>query len=411
MAREFEFDDLKEAPLIIDAIYRGGIEGNAGDDPISKLLEGVGNSGGFRIARKTKINENMNDAEKSAYVVLYTSGSELEWPDYIDTESGIFQYYGDNRKAGHKLHETTKRGNSLLRDTFNLLSGSDLDRSNIPPFLIFQKSGKGRTVRFLGLAAPGRLNSNADNDLVAIWRSTANERFQNYKAFFTILDTRDNEIPREWLKELRKSNPNAHEYSLPVWKEFIKLGNTGIIPLKSPRVETYRKKEEQLPSDKIGRKLLNTLFMHFQQDPFKFEHFCGHLLKLMDRRFTNIDITRPWRDGGRDGMGEYLIGSIHGEKLSIKFAFEAKCHNPESGGIGIRQTSRLISRIKYRQFGILITSSYVTPQAYKEIIEDEHPVLIISGDDIVRILVDKGFSDDISLKAWLNDNFPMKNNS
>ena len=48
--------------------------------------------------------------------------------------------------------------------------------------------------------------------------------------------------------------------------------------------------------------------------------------------------------------------------------------------------SRLISRIRYRQFGIMLTTSYVHKQAYEEVIEDGHPILIITASDIARIL-------------------------
>lgn len=41
---------LPTANLIIDAIYEGGKSGNASDDPISRLLKGIGNQGGFRAA-------------------------------------------------------------------------------------------------------------------------------------------------------------------------------------------------------------------------------------------------------------------------------------------------------------------------------------------------------------------------
>lgn len=48
--------------------------------------------------------------------------------------------------------------------------------------------------------------------------------------------------------------------------------------------------------------------------------------------------------------------------------------------------SRLISRIRYRQFGIMITTSYVDNQAYKEVVEDGHPILIVTASDIASIL-------------------------
>ena len=39
------FKELSSCDLIIDAIYEGGKKGNAGDDPINKLIQ-VGNQGG-----------------------------------------------------------------------------------------------------------------------------------------------------------------------------------------------------------------------------------------------------------------------------------------------------------------------------------------------------------------------------
>ena len=48
--------------------------------------------------------------------------------------------------------------------------------------------------------------------------------------------------------------------------------------------------------------------------------------------------------------------------------------------------SRLISRIRYRQFGIMVTTSYVDNQAYGEVVEDGHPILIVTASDIAGIL-------------------------
>jgi len=81
----------------------------------------------------------------------------------------------------------------------------------------------------------------------------------------------------------------------------------------------------------------------------------------------------------------YRIGS-EGDSINIEFALEAKCYNPGEG-VGIRETSRLISRLKHHEFGIFVTTSYVSQQAYEEIREDEHPVIIVAARDIARILV------------------------
>ena len=64
--------------------------------------------------------------------------------------------------------------------------------------------------------------------------------------------------------------------------------------------------------------------------------------------------------------------------------------------------SRLISRIKYRQFGILVTTSYVNKQAYNEVIEDGHPILIITASDIAAILKSNSITSK-NIKNWLNN--------
>ena len=48
--------------------------------------------------------------------------------------------------------------------------------------------------------------------------------------------------------------------------------------------------------------------------------------------------------------------------------------------------SRLMSRIRYRQVGIMVTTSYVDSQAYNEVVEDRQPILIVTATDIVSIL-------------------------
>jgi len=42
-----DFNQLAGADLVLERVYRGGIAGNTGDDPLSRLLP-VGNQGGFR---------------------------------------------------------------------------------------------------------------------------------------------------------------------------------------------------------------------------------------------------------------------------------------------------------------------------------------------------------------------------
>lgn len=121
----------------------------------------------------------------------------------------------------------------------------------------------------------------------------------------------------------------------------------------------------------------------------------------MDNKFQDFSLTRPWRDGGRDALGYYVIGS--GGKanypLRIDCALEAKCYSPNVS-VGVRQMSRLISRIRYRQFGIMLTTSFVDKQAYQEVIEDGHPILIVTASDIAHILRRNSITSS-NIEEWL----------
>ena len=111
----------------------------------------------------------------------------------------------------------------------------------------------------------------------------------------------------------------------------------------------------------------------------------------------DFTLTRSWRDGGRDAIGYYSInsGGKVNAPLKIHCALEVKCYS-ENSGVGVQQMSRLISRIRYRQFGVLITTSYIDSQAYREIVKDGHPILIVTATDIARILrMNSITSDDI----------------
>jgi hypothetical protein len=52
--RQISFSDLSNADLILDAVYKGGLADNAGDDRIAKLLP-CGNQGGFRFCGSTTL--------------------------------------------------------------------------------------------------------------------------------------------------------------------------------------------------------------------------------------------------------------------------------------------------------------------------------------------------------------------
>ena len=391
--RKIAFDQLELSDLYVDAVYEGGTASNIGAEVLHHLLPKCGNSGGFRKVKS-------ESGTAFAYVVLYTSMEELEWPDYLDPETGIFRYYGDNRKPGRPLTETKAKGNKLLEDVFNQLNGNG-ELKNIPPFLIFKKTGEKRNVQFLGLAVPGNPKISPDRDLVAFWRTAKGERFQNYEAYFTVLDTGEKPVLRKWLQSRITDIEHSDQYAPDVWRAFQKSGRNGIKALQAPRLFDIPTKMEQMQCNEMGRVCLDKIRNHYKGFSQGFEMCAINIAKMMDNNFQKFDLTRPWRDGGRDAIGIYAIqsGSAINYPLRMECALEAKCYSRDTS-VGVREISRLISRIRYRQFGIMITTSFVDKQAYSEVVEDGHPILIVTAADIARILINNSINKE-NIESWL----------
>lgn len=256
-SKAFAFDSLEGADLIVDAVYEGGTRGNTADDPLSRLLP-CGNQGGFRYHGSPK-------QDSLRIIALYSSGADRDWPDSLDRETGLFTYFGDNRAPGKSLHDTPRNGNVILSACFERLHSGPEQRALVPPFFIFTKAnpGPGRAVRFLGLAVPGAQDSLANDDLVAVWRTSGELRFQNYRATFTILDIP--KVSREWIAELQAGVPLGPSCPAP-FRTWVDSGTYEA--LASPRVIQYRTKEQQLPNSGMDRRLVEVIYRHFHHDPW-----------------------------------------------------------------------------------------------------------------------------------------------
>ncbi len=399
--KTFTHDNLFASDLILDAIYEGGTAGNVGDDPISKIVPGVGNMGGFRYAGR---------GEEKRIAVLYTSGEDKDWPDTFDLRLGRFHYYGDNRTPGHELHDTRKGGNRFLRTIFDRLHSKGEEWRSIPPIFVFEKyptENSKRSVRFRGLLVPGAPGLTSSEDLVAIWRIKDGARFQNYRATFTILDVAH--INRRWIESVvegREDESMAPE----AWMEW-KRSKRHIPLVVEPTLE-IRTTEEQIPGDRMGKKILKAVYDHFSDDPIAFERFAADLYAMSDTRVIVDEVTRASMDGGRDAVGRYKLG-LDEDPVYVSFSLEAKCYRPPVVGgttstVGVKEVSRLISRLLHRQFGVLVTTSIVAKQAYEEVRQDGHPIVFVTGKDIVDILVRNGYSTVESVESLLTSKYPTK---
>tara|TARA_R110000782_G_scaffold268961_3_gene366215 strand:+ start:18423 stop:19640 length:1218 start_codon:yes stop_codon:yes gene_type:complete len=398
MVRVVSYEELPTVDLIIDAVYEGKVGSHLSGEAISKLLPGTGNLGGFRASGR-------GDSKK--FVVLYTSGADKDWPDRLDPNTGQFVYYGDNKTPGHELHDTGPGGNRILRQVFDALHMASPDRTKIPPFFIFRKyptPRSARSVQFKGLAVPGFTGLPATADLVAVWKTSKGQRFQNYQAVFTVLDAPV--IERAWLNDL--ANGESLTANAPsAWSDWVRKGRYRALAAESTTV--VRDQGAQLPDSPAKTLILETVWEHFKNAPRAFEAFAARVFQMHDQRVIIDEITRAAVDGGRDAVGRYLLG-LTDDPVYAEFSLEAKCYRPPLNGrsantVGVKEVSRLISRIRHRQFGVLVTTSVIGRQAYEEVREDRHPIIFFSGKDIAEILVTNGFSTPQLVKDMLENEF------
>jgi hypothetical protein len=399
MPKVVSFEDLGEADLIIDAVYEGGNFKDVRADPISKILPGSGNQGGFRIAGKF---------QAPKFITLYTSGEDKDWPDTLNLNTGQFVYFGDNKTPGHELHDTSKGGNELLRIVFEYLHTSQ--RQKIAPFFIFKKyptNLSARSVQFKGLAVPGFPGVASTEDLVAIWKTTNGQRFQNYRSIFTVLDIPV--IGRKWINDL-EDQKFASDTAPQPWIRWRNNGNYE--PLTSQPTTIIRSLEQQVPDTPLKKQILKTVWKYFEYTPIAFEAFSARIFQMYDQRVIIDEITRGTIDGGRDAIGRYVLG-LNDDPVYAEFSLEAKCYRPSFDGIsantvGVKEVSRLISRIRHRQFGVLVTTSLVARQAYEEVRTDRHPIIFICGKDIAEILIANGYNTVELVEGLLTQDY-LKN--
>ncbi len=201
--------------LVAGTIYTSSNPSHISGEVISKLLH-VGNAGGFRRLRQQI---NGQPVKQLAYVCLFSTGQEPEWQDFLDEETGIYTYFGDNRKPGNDILNTKQKGNVFLEEVFcNLLKEN---RFLIPPVFIFQKT-EGRDVKFQGLAVPGCAEEPPEHFLNRQKFILETGCFENYQATFTILNI--NRIAYKWISELQSGQGLFSPSAPPEWIRWVEDG-------------------------------------------------------------------------------------------------------------------------------------------------------------------------------------------
>jgi hypothetical protein len=271
------------------------------------------------------------------------------------------------------------------------------DRLNCPIILAFENTGFGLDTEFKGLLVPGAANLSASEDLVAVWATKNGKRFQNYRANFTVLNC--GEISGDWVRDIFKKQINiVDDPRTPVTLiDWIQTGKYS--PLTTDPKKHTRSVEEQIPRDGTQSQLLNHILKVTELEPANFEPIAVGIWQLLNKSQMEIKVTRRNVDGGRDGLGHLILGPV-ADPIRIQFVLEAKRYK-RGVNVGVKDMARLISRIKHRDFGVLVTTSAVSPQTYEEVRQDKHPIVIVSGRDIAEVLIAEGINTIQKLDHWI----------
>jgi len=387
--RRIPFGELGSADLIVDAIYEGDKGTSSyGGEPLHHLLPGLGTQGGFRKRKGT--------AEDLVGLILTSTGNEPDWPDELNPFTGTYTYYGDNRTPGKDLHDTKPGGNKTLAKIFELAHLGEGERLRCPLILVFEATGTGRDMIFRGLAVPGSSQQGPREDLVAIWKTYQGERFQNYRATFTILDC--GVISGNWIRKVFEERfVDLEDVHVPgTWKSWVRTGK--ISPLMAEPVKT-RSAEMQLPLPGLQTQIVDAIRDYCKDDPFLFEPIAAEIWKMSCPAPLEMEMTKRYRDGGRDAIGHMLLGPAS-DAIRVSFALEAKLY-ALGNRVGVRETSRLVSRLRHREFGVLVTTSALDKQAYEEVRSDQHPIIVMSGRDIAETLIQQGINSRKEVESWI----------
>jgi Restriction endonuclease AspBHI N-terminal len=165
--------------------------------------------------------------------------------------------------TGHQAGTCTTRPRkkSLLSRAFERAHAGQASREQVPPFLLFDKPGTGRDVRFRGLLAPGSDRISGEEDLVAVWRTTGRQRFQNYRARFTVLDV--GAVSRAWISQVAAGEPLGPQCP-DAWHAWVETGT--YTPLLAPPTVIIRTREQQRPAP-ADKPLLDLVYGHFKDRP------------------------------------------------------------------------------------------------------------------------------------------------
>lgn len=330
------------------------------------------------------------------------------WHDEFDLDHGHVRYYGDHKPKTVGFPGVTP-GNRALLEAARLHAGtSRTERLMAPPLLLFRAITvyrEGRPVRkghveFCGAAIIERLEHVVQRD------PRTGRSFPNLALDLAVVsgDEQDG-IDLRWIDDRRSPTLSADEAlsnAPPSWRRWVSEGRTAI-PRIRRRVlaSTVKSAQEQQPAQGTPEaEVLAAIYSFYDGRKHAFEllasRVAAEVLQDSGARYREGWLSRSSGDGGFDFIGRIDMGAS-GASTPLVVLGQAKCILPSSS-IAPEQVARVVARLRRGWLGVYVTTGSFSRQAQIEIIDDQYPVVLISGGMLsttVRRMAQANFAGDV----------------
>ncbi|MEV0350666.1 restriction endonuclease [Nonomuraea sp. NPDC050680] len=318
---------------------------------------------------------------------------QTPWHDVFDMDNGHVRYFGDH-KAGITAAPGTTTGNAALLEAFSGHQAHTPEgRATATPLLLFRavsRNGKPKGhVEFCGLGLVERA------ERIVQWGGHEHTTFVNYVYDIALIDltAESDEVTWDWIHARRNKDVSATqtlELAPHAWREWVIQGNSALPRLRRrvARTRVVKLRDQRPIVGSLDAADLETIYRRFDGHKHDFEALAAaiaaRVLRGSGHSYAEGWLTRRSGDGGADFVGRLDLGSgLAGTSLVV--LGQAKCIKPDSQ-VSAEQIARVVARLRRGWIGVYVTTGAYSEPAQLEIVEDQYPIVLINGIDLVREL-------------------------
>ncbi|PJJ02807.1 restriction endonuclease [Streptomyces sp. 2333.5] len=338
------------------------------------------------------------DGERRPVILIRSSpwkaGTEqTPWHDVFDLDNGHVRYFGDH-KAGITAAPGTTTGNAALLEAFNgHQAPTPEERASATPLLLFRavsRNGKPKGhVEFCGLGVIERA------ERLVQWGGREHTTFTNYVYDIALIDltAESDEVSWEWIHTRRDKTATAAralDLAPCAWREWVKHGNSALPRLRRrvARAKVSKVRDQRPAAGSSEAADLEAVYRRFDGRKHDFEALASavaaRVMRGSGHSYVEGWLTRRSGDGGADFVGRLDLGSgLAGTSLVV--LGQAKCIKPDSL-VSAEQIARVVARLRRGWIDVYVTTGAYSEPAQMEMVEDQYPIVLINGMDLVREL-------------------------